>query len=155
MQDHPLFSRAKQLIAVEIEGKHPPLSERFSAIMAKNAAVGRLNSGATLKMLHRAACEELQERSMIVFAAFVRAHGAFMPGARGVSRQNAKSFTRSCVEGHAREISPTLATGLAKITDQRTIERAQLDLSGATELTARKLDVEVDLHFDHLDSSSV
>lgn len=153
MHDHPLFERARQLFAVEIESKHPPLGECFSAIMAKNAAVGRLNSGATLRQLHRAACEELRERSMIIFQAFTRTHGAFLPRAREVSRDVAKAFTGGCIAQQVNAISPLLDTALRKITDERTIQRAQLDLSDASDLVRRKLDIEVDLHFDHLENS--
>lgn len=152
MTEQPLFTRAKQLINVEIEGKRPQLSERFAAIMVKNNAAGMLKSGATLKQLHRAACEELEDRSKIILAAFARAHGAYISRARAVSRADVKSFTRKCIEDQMAEISPMLAAELRKITDERTIERGELTLSKPTDLIARKLDVEVDLHFDQLDN---
>jgi hypothetical protein len=148
-----MLQRARDLIAIEIDGKRPTLVDRFDGVKAKHAAAGALRSGATLKALHSASRDELEERTQVIFKAFQRVHTAFMPGAGNISRDEAKAFAHLSVERETAEISALLAAELRRITDERTVASAGLTLDKEFSRAIRKADIEIDLYFDQLDSS--
>lgn len=153
MEQNRFVARSRELIAVEVDSLLPALPDQFKDIKVKANAAGRLYSGATAKQMYQAASDSLRRRSEVILESIKRTHSSVVVSAGAHDREACQSFASDMLGEQADSVMKELEDALTSLFDEQTLRRFRGSISVPIDLISRKLSVELDLYFDHVEAS--
>jgi hypothetical protein len=153
MEQDRFVTRSSELIAVEVDSLLPTLPDKLKDLKVKANAAGRLYSGATAKQMYQAASDSLRRRSEVILESIKRTHSSVVATAGAHDREACQSFAHKMLVEQADCVMKQVDDALTSIFDEQTLGRFRGSISVPIDLISRKLAVELDLYFDHVEAA--